>query len=154
MSGVGCAQAIHGCGFACHIPTQRGRQLLIVDDSEFDLGAGVAVAESMGWGDGNLRTAMTVADAIEAVWRAPHPDLAIVDYHLGVGETGLPVIAALRESSPRAVIAVFTGVGQDSDVASIAISAGANLVVSKRLDTRNGIWTISALLAVLGIACG
>jgi len=84
--------------------------------------------------------------AIEEARRGPQPDLLVTDYHLGDGETGMQVIASVRQQLDRPLKAVLmTG---DTSSAIQALRPDPRMrVASKPVNAEELLRLLSALLS-------
>ena len=107
----------------------EGRTLLLVDDDRPFLNRLARAMQQRGFAE--VRTAETVADALEQVRNDP-PDYAVVDMRLEDGN-GLDVIEALARSKPEARGIVLTGYGNIA-TAVTAVKLGAIDYLAKPAD--------------------
>lgn len=85
----------------------RGRRVLLVEDDRGVREATRLLLESL---DCQVSAAATPAEALERAAEGGAPDLVISDYHLDCPQTGLDVIAALREKfGPQLNAILVTG---------------------------------------------
>ncbi len=83
-----------------------GRRVLVVEDDASVRAATLMLLRVEGY---ETAGAGTLAEALECSRAAP-PDLVVTDFHLASGETGLQVIAALREAvGPELSVVMITG---------------------------------------------
>ena len=85
------------------IPCSRARVLLVEDDPAVR-GATRMLLAVAGY---HVTAVASMNEALQAAREGPTADLVIADYHLGEGETGIQVIAALREAAGLPVKAVL-----------------------------------------------
>jgi two-component system, sensor histidine kinase len=123
-------------------PSGRTRVLLVEDDASVR-NATRLLLKSAGYA---VSAVASLAEAVEQAQTDPPLDLIAADYHLSGGETGLQVIAAMREAMGVPLKAVLiTG---DTSTAVRGLSADANLrIVSKPIRAEE-------LLDVLGTLLG
>ena len=95
---------------------ERARVLLVEDDPAV-LNATRMLLKSDGY---HVTVAATIAEALEQAARDPAIDLLITDYHLGDGETGTGVIAAVRAALKRPITAVMMTGDTSSAVRDLA----------------------------------
>lgn len=82
-------------------------QILVAEDNPGVLSATEVFLNASGY---KVTTATSLAEVVERAKACPQLDLLITDYHLGKGETGRQVIAAVREIfGPQFRAMVITG---------------------------------------------
>ncbi len=116
--------------------------ILLVDD---DAGVRQATAMLLEVEGFEVRSAGSLAEAIEQAQRAPRIDVVIADYHLQNGETGIHVIAAVRARGGSEIGAVL--LSGDTSATLRDIEAGDRLrVASKPIQADALLSLVSSLL--------
>jgi two-component system, sensor histidine kinase len=104
-----------------------GLRILLLDDQEEVLAAAQALLRSWGCQVAACRSALDLAPALAELGE---PDVALVDYQLANGESGVAAIAGVQERFPGMGTLVVTG---ESDPARIAALQDVGLVLRKPL---------------------
>ena len=115
-------------GNAAVAPDERFRTVLVVDDDERLCSA----LERTLSRNRTVHVAHDIADGLRLA-RTKRPDLALVDLQLGT-ESGIDLVAQLRERYPELKIVLMTGYGS-IDAAVAAMRAGADDVIAKPFTT-------------------
>jgi two-component system, sensor histidine kinase len=124
------------------VPAATGVEVLLVEDDASVRDATGMLLRVEGY---RVTAVASLADAVRAATEAA-PELLVTDYHLGNGELGTQVIAALRERMGADLkIILLTG---DTSTEIKAMHADPNLrILSKPVDAEELLRLLSALLA-------
>lgn len=121
---------------------QLGPHVLLVEDDAGVRDATRMLLRSEGY---RVTAVASLAEALEHASREPAPDLLVTDFHLGDGETGMQVIAAVRAARGAGFkVVLITG---DSSSAMRGLTADPHLRVAiKPLQAEELLGTITGLL--------
>jgi signal transduction histidine kinase len=105
-----------------------GRKAVVVDNDAQVLSA---MRQLLGRWSCECRCIQTMREALALLEAEPAlvPDMILADYHLNGGETGIGVIARLREASGRDVPAIVITADRSVEVADEARRAGCELLL-------------------------
>lgn len=103
----------------------RGKRVLVVDDDELVLTSTSTILSA--WG-GSVSLAGSLQVVLDKLAAGKDWDLIISDYQLGVEETGLDVIKAVREQRHRDVPAILISGDTSPELLQLANSAGHHLI--------------------------
>jgi DNA-binding response OmpR family regulator len=128
-------------------PCQGAVDVLLVDD---DPEIGRALAPVMRRRCMELRQVHSYDEAERAL-AAGAPNLMVLDYHLGPGQTGPEIAPALAQYLPASCPTVFLSTHDDIDKRALAAESGGALYLSKSMGVEAIVESISTLL-VRGLA--
>jgi two-component system, sensor histidine kinase len=121
----------------------RGAHILLVEDEAAVRNATLLLLSVEGY---SVEAVSSLDEALKAAVNGEKIDLLITDYHLRNGETGLSVIAALRETVGRPLKALL--VTGDTSMGVRRLSQDSNLrIVSKPVNANEMLNLIASLLA-------
>ena len=112
-------------------PGERKPVLLCVDDEQMSLQVRRLMLESAGF---RVHTAATAGEAMKVVETVPI-DLVLTDYYLD-GSTGGQLAHAVKEASPRVIVAIYSGaeeLPQDAEYADAVFvkTGGAKALIGE-----------------------
>jgi PAS domain S-box-containing protein len=119
------------------------RRVLLVED---DAGVRDAMRMLLKAEGFDVITAASYAEALHRVAEGPVLDLLISDYHLGSGETGVQVLASLREKLGRDVKAILVTGDTSTAIKGLCLNEGLR-VASKPIQAEQLLKLIGDLLA-------